>query len=89
VWQGVVNAGTGSAHAFKQVAEALMQVLGPELGEAGQKQAGRIEFIPFPADLAGRYQHFTEADIASLRELGYKAPFTELVVAVRETFAAS
>lgn len=80
VWQGVVNAGTGSARTFKQVAEALMQVLGRE-------KAGKIEFIPFPADLAGRYQHFTEADITSLRALGYQAPFTELVTAVGETFA--
>jgi ADP-L-glycero-D-manno-heptose 6-epimerase len=84
VYSGVVNAGTGHAHTFKQVAEALMQVLGPEL--AGP---GRIEYIPFPADLAGRYQHFTEADIAGLRELGYQAPFTELVAAVRETFRAA
>ncbi len=82
LFRGVVNAGTGHAHTFKQVGEAIMQAIGPEL-----KKPGKIEFIPFPADLAGRYQHFTEADIASLRGLGYSAPFTALAPAIAETFA--
>jgi ADP-L-glycero-D-manno-heptose 6-epimerase len=73
----VVNAGTGEAQTFKAVAEALMQVHGP----------GRIEFIPFPGDLMNRYQHFTEADVAGLREAGYTAPFTSLEEGVRQTFA--
>jgi ADP-L-glycero-D-manno-heptose 6-epimerase len=77
IYKGVVNAGTGAASTFKAIAEALFQVHG----------AGKIEYIPFPADLAGRYQHFTQADIAGLRELGYDAPFTGLHQAVRETFA--
>jgi ADP-L-glycero-D-manno-heptose 6-epimerase len=83
VYHGVVNAGTGHAHTFKQVADAIMRTLSPEL-----KQPGKIEFIPFPADLAGRYQHFTEADISSLRALGYAAPFTGLAPAIGETFTA-
>ena len=74
--QGVVNAGTGEARTFKAVAEALMEVHGP----------GRIEYIPFPGDLKDRYQHYTQADVAGLRSLGYAAPFTELEDGVKQTF---
>jgi ADP-L-glycero-D-manno-heptose 6-epimerase len=76
-YQGIVNAGTGAATTFKAVAEALFKV----------HQPGRIEYIPFPADLNGRYQHFTQADIATLRQLGYTDEFTPLLTAIRETFA--
>jgi ADP-L-glycero-D-manno-heptose 6-epimerase len=74
----IVNAGTGKSRSFNDVANALMQVHGH----------GRIEYIPFPADLNARYQHFTEADIAGLRAAGYTAQFTELEAGIRETFAA-
>ena len=76
--QAVVNAGTGEARTFKAVAQALMDVHGP----------GRIEFIPFPGDLQNRYQHYTQADVAGLREAGYTAAFTSLEDGVRQTFAA-
>ena len=72
----VVNAGTGEARTFKAVAEALMQVQGP----------GKIEYIPFPGDLKNRYQHYTQADITSLRVAGYTAPFTSLEDGVKQTF---
>jgi ADP-L-glycero-D-manno-heptose 6-epimerase len=74
---GIVNAGTGEARTFKAVAEALMQVHGQ----------GRIEYIPFPGDLKNRYQHYTQADVAGLRGLGYSAPFTALEDGVKQTFA--
>jgi ADP-L-glycero-D-manno-heptose 6-epimerase len=74
--KAVVNAGTGEARTFKAVAEALMQVHGP----------GKIEYIPFPGDLKNRYQHFTEADTAGLREAGYAEAFTPLEEGVRRTF---
>ena len=73
----VVNAGTGEARTFKAVAEALMQVHGP----------GTIEFVPMPGDLAGRYQHYTQADVTGLREAGYGAAFTSLEDGVKKTFA--
>jgi ADP-L-glycero-D-manno-heptose 6-epimerase len=74
----VVNAGTGKSRSFNDVARALMQVHGP----------GKIEYIPFPADLQERYQHFTEADVSGLRAAGYTEPFTELEAGIKETFAA-
>jgi len=75
--QAVVNAGTGEARTFKAVAESLMAVHGQ----------GKIEYIPFPGDLKNRYQHFTEADIAGLRQAGYGSPFTALEDGIRQTFA--
>lgn len=75
--QAVVNAGTGHARTFKDVAQALMQVHG----------TGKIEYIPFPGDLKNRYQHFTEADVAGLRAAGYAESFTPLEEGVKQTFA--
>jgi ADP-L-glycero-D-manno-heptose 6-epimerase len=46
-----------------------------------------IEYIPFPADLEGRYQHFTEADLTGLRGLGCSLEPTTLEAGVAETFA--
>lgn len=78
VYKGIFNAGTGEARSFNSVARALEQVHGPT----------KIEYIPFPEDLTGRYQHFTQADISTLREQGrYAAPFTPLEEGIRETFA--
>jgi ADP-L-glycero-D-manno-heptose 6-epimerase len=75
--RAVVNAGTGEARTFNSVAAALMQVHGP----------GKIEYIPFPGDLKDRYQHYTQADIAGLRAIGYNAEFTPLEDGVKQTFA--
>lgn len=74
---GVVNAATGHARTFNEVSRALMQVHGDAV----------IEYIPFPDDLKARYQHFTEADLTGLRELGCDLSFTSLEDGVRETFA--
>lgn len=78
VYQGIFNAGTGEARSFNAVAKALEHVHGP----------AKIEYIPFPPDLDGRYQHFTEANIQHLRDIGhYAAAFTTLEDGVAETFA--
>ena len=75
--QAVVNAGTGSARSFNDVAKALMAVHGQ----------GTIEYIPMPVDLHGRYQYLTEAHLDGLRAAGYSAPFTSLEEGVKKTFA--
>jgi ADP-L-glycero-D-manno-heptose 6-epimerase len=33
-----------------------------------------IRYIPFPDALRGKYQSYTQADIAALREIGYAEP---------------
>ncbi len=68
-WKGIVNAGTGKAQSFNEVARAIFKALGkPE----------NIEYIPFDKTLTGKYQSFTEADLTSLRESGYKDEFSSL-----------
>jgi ADP-L-glycero-D-manno-heptose 6-epimerase len=77
-YQAVVNAGTGHARTFNEVARVLMHVHGP----------ASIEYVPMPADLTSRYQHFTEADLTGLRATGCDLEFTPLEQGVRETCAA-
>jgi ADP-L-glycero-D-manno-heptose 6-epimerase len=40
--------------------------------------AGVIQYVAFPPALAGKYQSFTEADLARLRTAGYDAPFLDV-----------
>ena len=76
-YRGVVNAGAGVSRTFNDVAKALMAVHGEV----------PIEYIPFPADLEGRYQHFTEADLTGLRQLGCNLEPTPLEEGIVETYA--
>jgi ADP-L-glycero-D-manno-heptose 6-epimerase len=62
---GIFNLGTGRAQTFNDVANAVIK-------EHGK---GKIEYIPFPEHLKGRYQSFTQADISQLRAAGYAQPF--------------
>jgi ADP-L-glycero-D-manno-heptose 6-epimerase len=62
---GIFNVGTGRAQSFNDVARAVIAYHG----------RGAIEYVPFPDHLRGRYQSFTEADIAGLRAAGYDRPF--------------
>jgi ADP-L-glycero-D-manno-heptose 6-epimerase len=78
-YQAVVNAGSGRARTFNDVARALMAVHGD----------AKIVYVPFPEDMNGRYQHFTEADLAGLRGLGCDFKFTELEDGIRQTFSKS
>jgi ADP-L-glycero-D-manno-heptose 6-epimerase len=34
-----------------------------------------IRYIPFPGDLKGKYQSYTQADLGALRDAGYDAAF--------------
>ncbi len=62
---GIFNVGTGRAQSFNDVARAAIAHHG----------GGEIEYIPFPEQLKGRYQSYTEADISALRRAGYTAEF--------------
>ena len=74
---GIFNLGTGRAQSFNDVAVAVLNTLhdGPPRTAADWVSAGRIEYIPFPAALAGKYQSYTQADLSRLRGAGYDAPF--------------
>ena len=69
---GVFNAGTGKARSFNDIAHAVIDWYGK----------GSIEYIPFPEQLKGRYQSFTEADIGVLRATGYTDDFMSLETGV-------
>ena len=57
---GIFNVGTGQSQTFNDVANAVLNFHGK----------GVIEYIPFPEDLEGHYQSFTQADITALRGVG-------------------
>jgi ADP-L-glycero-D-manno-heptose 6-epimerase len=43
-----------------------------------------VRYIPFPSELASRYQSFTEADIGALRKAGYARPFRDVRAGVKD-----
>ncbi|MDB5862536.1 MAG: ADP-L-glycero-D-manno-heptose-6-epimerase [Betaproteobacteria bacterium] len=77
---GIYNAGTGAAQSFNDVAVATVNACRSAAGETALtldalQAQGIIRYVPFPEDLKGRYQSFTEADPTGLRSAGYTAPF--------------
>lgn len=71
---GIYNVGTGRAESFNAIADAVINWHGK----------GKIEYIPFPENLRGRYQSFTQADITLLRNAGYDKPFKTVAQGVKE-----
>ena len=76
---GIFNVGTGAAQSFNDVAVATVNACRRYAGEtplalADMRRQGVIEYIPFPPELPGKYQSYTQADISALREAGYAAP---------------
>ena len=77
---GIFNLGTGNAQSFNDVAVAAINTLRAANNESvltpEQMLAQKIiQYIPFPDALRGKYQSYTQADIAALRGAGYAAPF--------------
>ncbi len=66
---GLFNCGSGHARSFLDLTRAVFAALSlPE----------RVEFMPMPEDLRGKYQYFTEAPMSKLRQAGYPHPPTSL-----------
>jgi ADP-L-glycero-D-manno-heptose 6-epimerase len=73
---GVFNCGTGRAQTFNELAAAVINaVQGTRLPLKELVGKGLIEYVPFPAGLAEKYQSFTQADLARLRAAGYTREF--------------
>ncbi|MBP7901078.1 MAG: ADP-glyceromanno-heptose 6-epimerase, partial [Gammaproteobacteria bacterium] len=76
-WQsgvsGIFNLGTGRAQPFRDIAEAVIAYHGK----------GEITYVDFPEHLKGRYQSFTQANIARLRTAGYDKPFADVATGTR------
>ncbi len=71
---GIVNVGTGASRPFNDVAKAIVSWHGQ----------GEVEYIEFPERLKGSYQSYTEADITSLRQMGYKNDFLSVEDGVKQ-----
>ena len=74
--KGIYNCGTGNAHPFNAVAKAVLRHFGASLE--------KLEYVPFPEVLKGKYQSYTQADDAKLLAAGYDGGFTDLDEAVEE-----
>ncbi len=56
---GLFNIGSGVASTWLQLTDAIFQALG---------KPPKVDFIEMPEVLRGKYQYFTQADVAKLRE---------------------
>jgi len=77
---GIFNLGTGNAQSFNDVAVATVNALRAANGDAALsleqlQQQQLLRYIPFPEQLKGKYQSFTQADRQAVRAAGYKDAF--------------
>ena len=86
---GIFNLGSGRAQPFNDVAVATVNASRALAGEAPLPLAdlvaqGFIEYIPFPEALVGKYQCFTQADLARLRAVGCQHQFSDVAAGVEQ-----
>jgi ADP-L-glycero-D-manno-heptose 6-epimerase len=72
---GLFNLGSGEANSWNTLARAIFAAL---------RREPRIEYIPMPEVLRAKYQYFTQANIARLRETGFTQPITPLAESVAD-----
>jgi ADP-L-glycero-D-manno-heptose 6-epimerase len=58
---GLFNLGTGRSHSFRELIEAVFLAM---------NLSPKIEYIPMPEDLQGKYQYFTQATMEKIRAAG-------------------
>lgn len=71
---GIFNVGSGHCQSFNDMARAVIAWHG----------RGSIRYLPFPEDLKGRYQSYTEADLGRLRAAGCDVSFRSVEEGVRD-----
>lgn len=72
---GLYNLGSGQAHTWVQLVQAIFAALG---------RGPNIEFVEMPEHLKSKYQYYTCADVSKLIKSGYKQPLFTLAEAVRD-----
>ncbi len=72
---GIFNVGTGRAHTWNELADALFSAL---------KLKPNIEYFDMPDNVREHYQYFTEADLSKLRSAGCDYEFTGISDAVAD-----
>lgn len=80
---GIFNCGTGVARSFNDLALATVNACRVSDGKSKltlneMVSQGILEYIPFPSDLANRYQCYTQANLTNLRDAGYTEEFLSL-----------
>ncbi len=70
---GIYNCGTGEANSFLTAAKIV-----------SEETEIPIKTIPFPENLKDKYQSFTQADVTTLRKVGYASAFRDFSVAAKE-----
>lgn len=72
---GLYNVGTGTARNWNDLAKATFAAMGRE---------PKIEYIPMPEHLQGKYQYYTQADVTKIRDAGYEKDTTTLEDAIAD-----
>jgi ADP-L-glycero-D-manno-heptose 6-epimerase len=72
---GIYNIGTGKARSWNDMAKAAFAAMDKDVN---------IEYIDMPAELQGKYQYYTQADISKIREAGYDKEITSLEDAIKD-----
>lgn len=72
---GIFNVGTGAARTWNDLAKALFAAVGKKPD---------IQYMAMPPELEKRYQYFTQADIAKLRQAGYARRLMPLEAAIAD-----
>lgn len=81
---GIFNCGTGTARSFNDLSLATINACRKADGYVALDlqtaiTQGILEYIPFPGDLADKYQCFTQSNNTNLIQVGkYKQPFLSL-----------
>jgi ADP-L-glycero-D-manno-heptose 6-epimerase len=86
---GIFNLGSGRAQPFNDVAVAVINALQPGgvRDAATAVDLGLLEYIPFPDALRGKYQCYTQADLATLRAAGCDHAFADVATGVAKYMA--
>jgi len=73
---GIFNCGSGRAQTFNDVAAAVINALRGTRATPQELSAQKlIEYVPFPPQLVGKYQSYTQADLSRLRAAGLPGEF--------------
>lgn len=86
---GIFNLGSGRSQPFNDVALGVVNTLRELQGEVQLPleeiaARGLVEYIPFPDALRGKYQCYTQADLAALRAVGCDHAFADVQTGVAQ-----
>jgi ADP-L-glycero-D-manno-heptose 6-epimerase len=72
---GIFNVGTGFAHTWNELADAVFSAV---------DKPTNIEYIDMPESIRDKYQYYTQADLSKLERSGVNHKFSEFTEAVKD-----